>query len=151
MVGRKEGYLDAIIARFIAQSRTLRKIPNDIFDLRHRQRAWLVEGVTRPSDLKLDIARTDRVRIQCSATLSPWMAKLGDEERAMSFGYLTQFTILLETSIVVVAEDGISETLDGVVPDHGVAGHDDADFAFTPSLVKMDELWGRDATSGLSR
>ena len=83
----------------------------------------------------MDIASADRVRVEILVTLPSGMRQLGDDERAMRFGSVGYLLELGNSAIMIVNQDGVSISFDGVIMNHCIAAHYDAYFAFSPSAI----------------
>ena len=119
---------------------------HQILDFWDRECTRLVELVSRPLDFELDITCRDGVGIQRSTALPTRMRELSDEQGAVLFGQFGHFGECLHPVVVVVGKNWIAKRLDGVVLQHQVAGHDDANLAFAPTLVEAFVLFGWEAS-----
>lgn len=57
-------YLDSVETSLVAQVSHLAPLLHQIFDLRNGKRSGSIKGIASPCNLELDVACTDRIRIQ---------------------------------------------------------------------------------------
>lgn len=58
----------------------------------------------------------------------------------MGFGCGDKLPVLFYAAVMVVAENGVPKGFKGVIGDHLVPSHDNADVAFTPACVEADQF-----------
>jgi hypothetical protein len=93
-------------------------------------------------------SHTHGPRIQRLPPLPPRMAQLCYQQAPMCLRHPHHLPIFLDTSIVVVAQDRVTQSLNGIVWHHGVTLDDHPDSTFAPAPVEVNEFGRWDAAAG---
>lgn len=142
--------LDAIVACLVEVLGGVGEAIGDTLNLFGRGGVWLLEGHAHDVPLELNVAGRNRVLLDAGLDLPARVRDLTNDQAAVLLagrGEVGKGVEALAGEGGSAGDDGIASSFELVIFDHDVAGQDGAEVAFTPSLVDIDKVRGRNAPS----